>query len=110
MEAIRSVLRLFECWSVVTVVSDDNVADKPSRNKLATTLHARKTFDAVEKSKNGRKSGIIRCEVATVKDRKMRHIEYEGDEDHENLLIDVSEKEKFEAIDKDDESDEDILV
>lgn len=86
MESIRSVLHLFTQWNVVTVVSEDNVADKPSRNKVATQWFAERTLSAVRGAQMGRKSGVIIRPVASG-DIRMRHIEYDQDDEHENILL-----------------------
>lgn len=112
MRAIRNVLHLYDNWSIVTVVSEDNVADKPSRNKVATTLFAIKTFEAVQRSKMGRKCGIIKRQCDAVDGQKMRHVEYDDDDDHEHMLLDLPGKEKREDVEVENgnESDEENLV
>ena len=62
MAAIMSIIDLHRAWRVVTVVSEDNCADEPSRNRLVKPDRLLRTLKCVEEVVSGRKSGCIVAE------------------------------------------------
>lgn len=84
MRSISRVLALYHQWLVCTVVTSDNVADRPSRNKLVDEGLARRTSDAVKEFMKGRRTGCI-TNIIVEPEKRVRHMECS---DENELLLD----------------------
>jgi len=78
--AMRSISRMIQNLhqlNVCTVVSEDNCADEPSRNKIVNACRVQRTFKAVQDHLIGRRSGVVLIPCAQHADEKeaLRHVE-----------------------------------